>query len=93
MGLGQMSMTRDEFYEITLREWLAKVRGYSSRIDQQRKDFWEGVRMVAHAAILPHSKKKIKPTDIVKLPWDKSNISPPLGKEELQELIKKWQKK
>lgn len=51
---------------------------------------WEQTRMLAFISALPHSKKGLKPTDIVKYPWDdESTEIEEITEEDISRLHKK----
>lgn len=67
-----MKMTSAEFWEITPREFFNKLEGWKSMQEIKEQNEWDRCRWSTAYLLSPHSKKgrSIKPTDLIKLPWD-----------------------
>lgn len=46
---------------------------YRQREVQQQQAQWEQARFIATFVIMPHSKKQLKPKDIVQFPWEEAD--------------------
>ena len=82
--VGEMGMSVNEFYDCTFEEINAIVKGYVSKREFYTRQHWEAARMIAYNTVLPHTKKRLKPTDIIEFSWEKEEKT-----ESLKELIKK----
>jgi hypothetical protein len=67
VGLGY-----DELYDLTPRAFNNKLVGFNSYQEHKIQNDWERTRMVVHSTLSPHSKKKLKPKEILPFPWDKN---------------------
>ena len=58
------------------------------------QDNWERTRVIIHSTLSPHSKKKLKPKEILPFPWDdKNKVKKQIAtKEQIQEALKKYEK-
>jgi hypothetical protein len=67
-----MNMTPDEFWDITMRAFLLKQRGYLEAIEDEQIHGWNMTRVLACYTLKPHLKKgsKLQPKDIMYLPID-----------------------
>lgn len=84
MGLGY-----DELYDLTPRAFNNKLVGFNSFEEHKIQNDWERTRMVVHSTLSPHSKKKLRPKEILPFPWDnkiKPKISSP---EHIAEVVAK----
>lgn len=69
---------------------------YRQREETMSREAWERSRMVAWAAIRPHSKPSTKPTDILQFPWDEKHERPTAKpqkstKKRFELISKRWQ--
>ena len=90
-----MGMSYDELYDSTPRTFNNKLIGFNDYQEQLMQDRWEQTRVIAHSTLSPHSKKRIKPKEILPFPWDnkkKSQIEI-ASKEHIQSVIDKYNKK
>lgn len=65
VGRGGVSPTHF-FYEMTFHEAAAFMRGR----DRQEQEEWNRARRIMWASLLPHSKGRISPEDIIKFSWE-----------------------
>jgi len=74
-----MELAYDELYGLTPRSFNNKLKGRQSIKTQLNRNEWERTRLIIHACLAPHSKKQLKPTEVLPLPWDnersKKNIT------------------
>jgi hypothetical protein len=71
-----MNMTPDEFWDITMRAFLLKQRGYLEAIEDEQIHGWNMTRVLACYTLKPHLKKgsKLQPKDIMYLPIDGTSV-------------------
>ena len=69
-----MGLAYNELYSLTPRSFNNKLEGFSKFQEQKTQNAWDQTRIILLGCLTPHSKKKLKPTDILPFPWDgKSN--------------------
>lgn len=75
------------FYRMTFPEAAAYMRG----IDRKEREEWDRTRRIMWASLLPHSKKRIEPEDLIKFETEKPQGEEPTEKdiERIKELAKK----
>lgn len=64
-------MTLTDVYILDMEELNAIIRSWANHEDMLYRDRWERTRFLAHCALTPYSKKKLKLTDILCFEWDK----------------------
>ena len=94
-GLGMLGMPIDELYDLTPRSFSNKLYGYNKKEELKMQSNWEQTRMIVHACVSPHLKRKIKPTDLLPFDWDekykpKKEVA---SKEHINKVIDKYKKK
>ncbi len=69
-----MNISPKDFWDMTMREYVLKQRGYISALEDQQIHEWNVMRVLACYVIKPHLKKgaKIDPQQIMQLPIDKT---------------------
>tara|TARA_R100001244_G_scaffold132039_4_gene106670 strand:+ start:177 stop:470 length:294 start_codon:yes stop_codon:yes gene_type:complete len=68
-----LGLAYDELYSLTPRSFNNRLLGFSEHQEQINQNNWEQTRLIIHACLSPHSKKRLKPKDILPLPWDSKN--------------------
>lgn len=71
IGLGYLGWSVEQFWNATPREFSNAFRGWAKVRELDHQAEWERVRSMTLVLTQIHSKKKLKPTDIFKFPWDK----------------------
>ena len=68
-----MNIGVDEFWNMTMREFILKQRGYLNALEDEQIHGWNMTRVLACYILKPHLKKgsKLQPKDIMSLPIDK----------------------
>ena len=67
MAVGDLGLTRKEFERMTWGEFTCRYRGWIRRRERGLED----LRLLVWSGIAPHSRRRIRPQDIIKLPGDK----------------------
>jgi hypothetical protein len=69
-----MNISPNEFWDMTMREYVLKQRGYISAIEDEQIHDWNVMRVLACYVLKPHLKKgaKLKPQELMQLPIDKT---------------------
>lgn len=66
-----MGLSEEAFNELTPRYFMLRLRGMRNAQIQQYRNEWERTRWLAMFSLMPHSKKRIKPTDLARFPWER----------------------
>lgn len=53
------------------REFHNMSDGYSKKLEMQYQADWERARWIASVTIAPHTKKRLKPKELMTFPWEK----------------------
>lgn len=89
IGLGEMGLTIGELYDMTPRQFQNKRKGFQRIIEHEMQTKWETTRWLAAITIAPHTKKKLKPRDLIAFPWEtKKRVHRAATFEEVQQAIK-----
>lgn len=75
IGLGEMGMTIGELYDMTPRQFQNKREGFQRMVEHEVKLIWETTRWNAAINIAPHTKKKVKPRDLMFFPWEQKSAT------------------
>ena len=59
-----------QFYDLLPREWANLVDGWNERQNRMMQSEWERTRWMTTILINPHTKKRIKATDLILFPWE-----------------------
>ncbi len=70
IGLGEMGMSVEEFYNMTPRQFQNKREGFHKHLQYHTELLWETTRWQAAVNVAPHTKKRISPKDLAVFPWD-----------------------
>jgi len=91
LAVGDLGLTREIFERMEFGEFMCMVLGRQRRRRQELED----MRMVVWACLAPHSKKKLRPTDIFRLEGEgkRRKEAAPMTKDRMQQLDKTWQPK
>ena len=90
-----MELAYDELYGLTPRSFNNKLKGFQFIREQSNQNDWEQTRLIIHACLSPHSKKALKPTEILPLPWDSLRVPKKkdiASKEHIESVLKKYNK-
>lgn len=61
----------DQFYDMLPREWGNLVSGWNEKQNRLEQGNWERTRWMTTILLNPHTKKRIKATDLILFPWEK----------------------
>mgnify|MGYP003111367857 CR=1 FL=1 len=70
IGLGVLRYSPSVFYELTLQQLLAAMKGAAEAEERAYQQQWTQTRWLASLLLQPHSKKGIKPSDLCTFPWE-----------------------
>jgi len=89
LGLGY-----DELYSLTPRSFNNRLEGFKMHQEQMSQNQWEQTRIILLGCLSPHSKKNLKPQEILPLPWDSNNKPKKeiASKEHIQKVLEKYNK-
>lgn len=68
---GRLALPIETVLSYTPRELLHYVKGWSAIREQQHRESWTMHRLFTAVMIQPHTKKAVKPQDILQFPWEK----------------------
>jgi hypothetical protein len=88
MCLGELQMTPDEMNMFDWRELMIKIDGYYNSVNNEYRLSWEQTRFIAYNSLLPYvgKSKILKPTDLIKFPWDQNFKQRTLTDRDYQEM-------
>ncbi len=98
MAVGNIRLRYDEFCGLTPDEFTHIYDAYSDEREEQYKDSWNRMRMLASISLQPYSKNHITPHKLLPFPWDNEDVrqakdAPKVSKEEalkrFEEVMKK----
>jgi hypothetical protein len=72
MAVGVIGLSLDDTYRLTPSEFNSICAAWGQHNEQMQRMSWEQARFIGHCAILPHSKKGLRPQDIVLFDWEKN---------------------
>ncbi|WP_279136504.1 hypothetical protein [Parabacteroides johnsonii] len=64
-------MSRTDFLQLTPEEFSEIAEQWNQNETVFFRNSWEQTRFMAHCMLIPFSKKKLNPTDIVRFDWEK----------------------
>lgn len=75
MAFGYLSLSVEEFWDLTPREFNNRLAGFFELQQFNQRMEWERCRWQTCYLLQPHTGKgkKIKPTDLIKFDWDKKD--------------------
>ena len=81
-------MTPDEMNMFDWRELMIKIDGYYNSVNNEYRLSWEQTRFLAYNSLLPYvgKSKILKPTDLIKFPWDQNFKQRTLTDRDYQEM-------
>ena len=80
----EIGLKPNEFWDLTFREFDYIARHKSKEVERE----WDIARTLGMWSISPHTKKKVKPKDLLKLPSDKT--VQPMPHHQMEAIINKW---
>lgn len=80
----QAGLLPDQFWDLSWREFDMIVRHKNNAVIHD----WDVARTLGSWSIAPHTKRKIKPTDLLKLPTDNVRKRPLPTRQEFEALVK-----
>jgi len=87
-----LGLSYEELYDLTPRSLDNKIRGFRKYNEQLSQNRWEQTRMIVHSCIVPHSKHRLKPKELMPFPWDnKVKIKKDIAsKEHISEVLERY---
>ena len=93
-----MHLSHSDFCRMTLEQFEAVSRAWNEHEEARHRDRWERTRSLATTMLQPHSKKALRPTDVLRLPWDKKaekdakaeRLTQEERKRRAEEALRKW---
>ncbi|MGA0081586.1 MAG: hypothetical protein ACO3UN_06885 [Candidatus Puniceispirillaceae bacterium] len=72
IGFGEMHLTEVEFQEASPHYFMHRLLGMRKAQRQMERIQWERTRWLATFVVMPHSKRKLRPQDLMQFPWEKA---------------------
>lgn len=85
IAMGCVRMGLDDFCRLTPSQFAEVVRQHSRHTQEREHAEWERTRMTCMCLLQPHSKSRLKPTDIMRFPWEEPQQK---AQEETQQLTR-----
>lgn len=93
-----MRLSHADFCRMTLEQFEAVSKAWIERTDAEHRDLWERTRTLATAMLQPYAKKRLRPKDVLRLPWDKETekevkverLTQEERKRRAEEALRKW---
>jgi hypothetical protein len=78
-----------------LKDVFNAIIGYTEKVTRDYQHDWEIARWINYYSVVPHLRKNriFKLTDIARFDWEKQEDPVIKSKEEINKLVKQWQKK
>lgn len=70
-----MGLSVSDFSRMTPTEFNAIYKEWQSRQEDNERGRWERCRWICYYALKPYAKKGLKPEDVLKFGWDKTQKS------------------
>lgn len=74
MAVGHVGMSLGDIYSMTPEELGLVIEAWQQMRTDESRQSWEQIRFLALCALMPYSKKRLKPTDIVVFEWEKETL-------------------
>lgn len=71
MAVGRVGMSVSDAYGMTLGELGLVIEAWQQTRTEELQASWEQTRFLALCSLMPYSKKRLKPTDLVMFDWEK----------------------
>lgn len=71
IAVGVIGLSLTDTCQLTLEEFNILYEEWDGYHTCLHRASWEQARFIAHCCLLPHTKKQLKPTDIVLFEWEK----------------------
>lgn len=88
-------MSLSDFERCTPSEFSAVAERWKERQERESRQEWERTRLLAAMSLQPYSKKPVRPTDVMRFPWDggakagAGHQGPPSTKERMDEIAER----
>ena len=70
MAMGAMGMGLADFCSMTPEEFRQAHRAWTEHEESRMRSGWEMTRTLSAFVLQPWSRKRLKPSDVLKFPWD-----------------------
>lgn len=89
IGLGEMRLTLDDFWDMEPREFRAAYEGWHKRNEVVFQNQYEAARLVMLAIAQANAPKgkRYRPTDVYKFPWDRKISRDPLPMDQVLKIM------
>lgn len=70
LAVGNIGMSFDDFCQCSPSEFSAIATAWHKGQEQLNRQQWEQARMLCLCSLQPYTKDRMKPTDVMRFPWD-----------------------
>lgn len=71
IGVGEIGLSVDDFWNLEFDEFHAISTAFNRSKNERFRDEWERSRFLAFYTLAPHSRKGLKPKDLIEFEWEK----------------------
>ena len=83
-----MGMGLDDFCRLDADEFRSVCESWHAQKDTESREAWYRMRWLATLTLQPYSKRKLKPEQVLKLPWEEPTPDPSLKRREAKPVTK-----
>ena len=82
--MADVGLSVAEANTIEWNEFEAIAKAHNKKLERESQESWIQTRKIAHAALFPHTKGRLKETDVIKFHWDYANTRKVMSHEEMK---------
>ena len=71
IGVGEIGLGVDDFWNLEFEEFHEISNAFNKAKSERFRDEWERSRFLAFYTLAPHSRKGLKPKDLIEFEWEK----------------------
>ena len=93
LALGRLGMSFDDFCRCTPGEFRAALEAFREESEARERAAWDRARFTAACILQPHTRRRLRPQDVARFPWDTAATDAPKVKstrERFEALKKQW---
>lgn len=92
LAVGNIGMSFDDFCRCSPSEFSAIATAWQKGQEQLNRQQWEQARMLCLCSLQPYTKSVMKPTDVMRFPWDGGEEGEGSENESSEEIFRKFEK-
>jgi len=92
IGLGKLGMNHDEMYDLTMRSFVNKLKGFNDHQQLKTRTSWEQTRIIMHSVLKPYMNKNVSLKEVLPFEWDSDvKTAKPVSKKHIQSVIDRYE--